>query len=75
MLHGSDSSPISKKKSLRLKEAAKDSCVSSSRSEIQLIADAEGQLCKYGSQQWEVQEETINTRDLQVLVVSDALWK
>lgn len=64
-----------KKKSLRLKEAAKDSHVSSSRSEIQLIADAEGQLCKYGSQQWEVQEETINTRDLQVLVVSDALWK
>lgn len=62
-----------KKKSL--KEAAKDSRVSSSRSEIQLIADAEGQLCKYGSQQWEVQEETINTRDLQVLVVSDALWK
>lgn len=40
-----------KKKSLRLKEAAKDSRVSSSRSEIQLIADAEGQLCKYGSQQ------------------------
>lgn len=62
-----------KKKSL--KEAAKHSRVSSSRSEIQLIADAEGQLCKYGSQQWEVQEETINTRDLQVLVVSDALWK
>lgn len=38
-----------KKKSLN--EAAKDSRVSSSHSEIQLIADAEGQLCKYGSQQ------------------------
>lgn len=75
MLHGSDSSPISKKKKFTFNKAAKDSRVSSSRSEIQLIADAEGQLCKYGSQQWEVQEETINTRDLQVLVVSDALWK
>lgn len=44
-------------------------------SEIQLTADTEGQLCKDGSQGGEVQEEMINTRDLQVLGVSDALWK
>lgn len=43
--------------------------------EIQLTADTEGQLCKDGSQRGEVQEEMINTRDLQVLGVSDALWK
>lgn len=44
-------------------------------SEIQLTADTEGQLCKDGSQGGEVQEEMINTRDLQFLGVSDALWK
>lgn len=44
-------------------------------SEILLTADAEGQLCKDGSQWGEVQEEMINTGDLQVLGVSDALWK
>lgn len=44
-------------------------------SEIRLTADTEGQLCKDGSQGGEVQEEMINTRDLQVLGVSDALWK
>lgn len=37
--------------------------------------DTEGQLCKDGSQGGEIQEEMINTRDLQVLGVSDALWK
>ena len=44
-------------------------------SEIQLTADTEGQLCKDGSRGGEVQEEMINTRDLQFLGVSDALWK
>lgn len=43
--------------------------------QILLTADAEGQLCKDGSQWGEVQEEMINTGDLQVLGVSDALWK
>lgn len=43
--------------------------------EIQLAADTEGQLCKDGSQGGEVQEKMINTRDLQVLGVSAALWK
>lgn len=39
-------------------------------------ADTEGQLCEAGSQGGrEVQEAMINTRDLQVLGVSDALWK
>ncbi len=44
-------------------------------SEIQLTVDTEGQLCEDGSQGGEVLEEMINTRDLQVLEVSDALWK
>lgn len=44
-------------------------------SEIQPTADTEGQLCRGGSQGGEVQEEMINTRDLQGLGVSGALWK
>lgn len=43
--------------------------------EVQLTADTEGQLCEDGSQGREVQEKMINTRDLQVQGVSDALWK
>lgn len=45
------------------------------QTKIQLAADTEGQLCEDGSQGGEVQEKMINTRDLQVLGVSDALWK
>lgn len=56
-------------------EEAQSVCFNQTNCEIQLTADNEGQLCNGGSEEGEVQEEMINTSDLQVLRVSDALWK
>lgn len=56
------------------KVLGKKLCISPGK-KIWLTADTEGQLCKDGSQGGKVQEQMINTRDLQVLGVSDALRK